>query len=67
MISVTVNGRPKKVGNGTTLADFVKSHNIAGGPAVIELNGEIVRKPDLASTRLKDGDKIEVATLVGGG
>ena len=40
---------------------------LAGKRFAIELNGEIVPKSCHASTRLIDGDKLEVVVAVGGG
>lgn len=36
-------------------------------PVVIEYNGEILHRPDWATTPVQPGDKIEVVTIVGGG
>jgi sulfur carrier protein len=34
---------------------------------VVELNKEIVRRPALAETTVRDGDRIELVHFVGGG
>jgi sulfur carrier protein len=35
--------------------------------SAVELNGVVVRKADQAATALRDGDRLEVVRLVGGG
>jgi thiamine biosynthesis protein ThiS len=35
--------------------------------SAVELNGVVVRKADQAVTALRDGDRLEVVRLVGGG
>ena len=34
---------------------------------VVELNGEIISPKDWKSTKIKNGDSLEVVTIVGGG
>ena len=34
---------------------------------VVELNGEIINPKDWISTKIKNGDSLEVVTIVGGG
>ena len=34
---------------------------------VVELNGAIINPKDWISTKIKDGDSLEVVTIVGGG
>ena len=34
---------------------------------VVELNGAIISPPDWLNTKMKDGDCLEVVTIVGGG
>ena len=40
---------------------------LAGKRFAIELNGEVIPKSSHATTRLADGDKLEVVVAVGGG
>ncbi len=35
--------------------------------SAIELNGEVIRRADHPATTLKEGDRLEVVRLVGGG
>jgi thiamine biosynthesis protein ThiS len=35
--------------------------------SAIELNGEVIRRADHGATPLKEGDRLEVVRLVGGG
>ena len=68
MLSITVNGRPRKLSlPATTLADLVRDLDIEGKRIAVEKNGEIVPKSRYAATLLVDGDRIEIVGAVGGG
>lgn len=50
-----------------TVADLATWLDLPAFGSAIELNGEVIRRSDHVSTRLKDGDRLEVVRLVGGG
>jgi thiamine biosynthesis protein ThiS len=50
-----------------TVADLARWLDLPAFGSAIELNGQVVRKPDHAATTLRDGDRLEVVRLVGGG
>ncbi len=64
---VVVNGTERDVAEGTTLGELVRGLDLEGKPFAVELNREVVRRARLAETALKDGDRVEIVTLVGGG
>jgi thiamine biosynthesis protein ThiS len=66
-MKVTVNGAERDVADGLTLGELVRGLDLEGKPFAVELNREVVRKARLAETTLKDGDRVEIVTLVGGG
>ena len=66
-MDIVINGERRTLDAGTTVADLLRTLELDGKPVAIERNGETVRKSDLPTTRLADGDKIEVVTFVGGG
>jgi sulfur carrier protein len=66
-LSVIVNGVPKTVDAGTTVADLLVRMDAAGRRVAVERNGEIVPKSRHGETRLADGDRLEIVIAVGGG
>ena len=63
---VRVNGETREVIAGS-IADMLRSLEIDPRTVVVELNREIVRRPELESTYIKEGDEIELVHFVGGG
>jgi thiamine biosynthesis protein ThiS len=64
---VTVNGEPREVAGGITVAELLSALGIRTDAVAVERNRALVRRRDLGSTRLSDGDALEVVTFVGGG
>tara|TARA_B100000902_G_scaffold307599_1_gene296507 strand:+ start:52 stop:270 length:219 start_codon:yes stop_codon:yes gene_type:complete len=50
-----------------SLEDLIKHLDYQPQLVVVELNGVIVNPKDWISTKIKDGDCLEVVTIVGGG
>lgn len=50
-----------------TVADLATWLELPAFGCAIELNGEVIRRSNHVSTPLKDGDRLEVVRLVGGG
>ncbi len=66
-MTIDLNGESRVLDAGTTVAELLKRLDLEGKPVAVERNGETVPKSKLASTRLSEGDRIEIVTLVGGG
>lgn len=62
-----VNDQPTDLPNGATVSDLLVQLTLPGTRVAVEVNRALVRRADHATTALKDGDQIEVVTLVGGG
>ncbi len=67
MIRVVVNGQERKIDRSSTSLDLLRVLELDPRTVVVELNEEIVRRPLLSETRLRDGDRIEIVHFVGGG
>jgi len=67
VLQLLVNGEPREVGLGTTVADLVAALGLKPQQVAVERNKEIVRRADHAETLLADGDELEVVTFFGGG
>lgn len=66
-IEITVNGKPRQVPAGFSVADLVEDLGFAGRPVAVERNREVVPKRAHADTAINAGDQIELVTFVGGG
>jgi sulfur carrier protein len=67
MILVTVNGSSHLFPEALDVAQLVERLALAGKKVAVERNGEIVPKSAHRSTRLADGDRLEIVVAVGGG
>jgi len=65
-ISIRLNGEQKEVA-ATTLAELVAELGLQSRMIAIELNLEVVPKSQYDDTPLKDGDRIELVHMIGGG
>ena len=66
-MKLTVNGSEKTVPDGLTLDQLVRELGLEKNPIAIELNRTVVPRDRHGATRLADGDRLEIVTLVGGG
>jgi thiamine biosynthesis protein ThiS len=66
-IAIQVNGEPRDVAPGSTVADLVRSLCLHPEQVAVERNGRIVRRAEHAATVLAERDVLEIVTLVGGG
>jgi sulfur carrier protein len=64
---ILLNGEPRTVTTGTTLAALLGELGLDPTTVAIERNREIVPRADYADTQLAEGDALEVVTFVGGG
>ena len=68
-MSTIVNGSPRALEAGTTVADLIAElgHDPAGRGLAAALNGEVVPRAAWPSTAVSDGDRVEILTAIGGG
>ena len=64
-MEIILNGKQIIVSKNSILETVVEGFNIAR--IAVEINGEIVKKSTYSTRSLKEGDRIEVVTFVGGG
>jgi thiamine biosynthesis protein ThiS len=62
-----VNGERRRVPAPATVADLLRQLSLDPRTVVVELNRQIIRRPQLQQTALADGDAIELVHFVGGG
>ena len=66
-MTITVNGEKRNLDETLTLAELVKSIGLSETHVVIEYNLEPLERGRYESTRVKDGDNIEIVTMMAGG
>jgi sulfur carrier protein len=66
-VNVIVNGQPVELSDGATTAAAVQVLTDAPSGIAVAVNGAVVRRSEWESTRLADGDQVEVLTAVQGG
>ncbi len=64
---VVVNGRDMDLDAGKTVAALVSDFRLQPRFVAVEVNRELVPRRNFEATQLKDGDQVEIVTLVGGG
>ena len=64
---ITVNGKQIQLASEMSVADYLEQNNYQRKRIAVELNEEILPKYSYSDTMLKDGDRLEVVTFVGGG
>lgn len=62
-----VNGEERELPAVRTVQDLIKAMGITGKAIAVEVNRKVVRKKDHESAELREGDTVEIVTLVGGG
>ena len=64
---ITVNGKQIQLTSEMSVADYLEQNNYQINRSAVEMNEEILPKYSYSETMLKDGDRLEVVTFVGGG
>lgn len=66
-MSISINGERRELRAGTTVADLIADLELPSEHVAVELNQALLKRALFAETRLRDGDALELVTLVGGG
>jgi thiamine biosynthesis protein ThiS len=66
-MKLLINGEAKEVTDGLTLAGLLDELQIRPTRVVVERNRNIVARDSYDSTRLAEGDTLEIVHFVGGG
>jgi len=64
---ITVNGEPREVAAGATVADLLRELQLQPRFLAVERNLELVPRDHHAACLLVNEDRLEIVTLVGGG
>ena len=66
-MKIILNGEEKEVKEGITVQELIKELGIKAPNYAVAVGMEVVPKSEYGSYRLKEGDKVEIVTFVGGG
>lgn len=67
MVSVLLNGEPREIPEGLNIPRLLEWLGIDAARVAVELNRQIIRKPDWESSTVPAGSEVEVVMFVGGG
>lgn len=66
-MTIRVNGADTTVPETISLTELLSRFEVSPLRVAIEVNEQLVRRRDFDAARLKEGDRVELVTLVGGG
>ncbi len=66
-MQIIINGEKRTINDDTTIAGLLKELKIDSQRVAVELNMSIIDKADYSRTILKDSDKLEIVSFIGGG
>ena len=64
---VTVNGEPKTLDRELNVGELLAQLGLTPQRVAVEVNEQLVRRAVYAQTPVREGDRIEIVTLIGGG
>jgi sulfur carrier protein len=67
MIELIINGKRVELDQPTPLLSYLEKLGVNPRTVAVEHNGEIIERSTFASTTLREGDKVEIVRMVGGG
>jgi thiamine biosynthesis protein ThiS len=66
-MTVTINGEPREIPEGLTVAALLDHLGLAAGRVAVERNRDILPRDRWPSTEVAPGDVYEIVHFVGGG
>ena len=66
-MKLIVNGEPTELAENQTVRALIEKLGLGGKAVAVEVNKQIVPKRRHGEATLRDGDAVEIVTLVGGG
>lgn len=66
-VQIVLNGQPRRLEPGTTLAGLVATLDLSGSRMAVEINEEVIPRSEYPEHVLGDGDRVEIVHAVGGG
>ena len=66
-MTIQVNGESRETGEGQTVAALLQDLDIRADRVAVELNLEILDRQEFERRDLKEGDRVEILSFIGGG
>ena len=66
-MNILLNNKSEKLLDGTTIQKLLEDKNIKNKYFAVEINRKVIPKSVHDTHIIKDGDKIEIITAIGGG
>ncbi len=66
-MQLTINGESRTIDPVDTVDAMLRQLGLDPRGVVVELNRAIIRRADVAASRVHDGDTVEIVHFVGGG
>ena len=67
MITLTVNGKLHEAEGPVNLIDYLRDIGVTQTHIAVAHNGVVIRRTEMGSVTIKDGDRLEIVRAVGGG
>ena len=66
-MNLFINGEPRELANAKTIPDLVAALSLQPSMVLVEHNGLALHRSEWPSTRLAEGDRIEILQVAAGG
>ncbi|MBW1997618.1 MAG: sulfur carrier protein ThiS [Deltaproteobacteria bacterium] len=66
-MEIIVNGEKKRFERSLSVADLVKDLGLEPKTVIVELNLQVVSRDEMGRTPVRDGDRLEIVGIFGGG
>ena len=66
-MTIQVNGESRGIGDGHTVAALLRELDIRADRVAVELNLEILDRKEVETRGLREGDRVEILSFIGGG
>jgi sulfur carrier protein len=66
-LQIQVNGLPRDCRSGSTVGDLLRELEIMNERVAVELNLEILDRKEFELRNLRQGDRVEILSFIGGG
>lgn len=66
-MKVTLNGEPREISSDATILELVQVLNLESHPIAVELNRGLLTRSQFSTVKVREGDRIEIVHVVGGG
>jgi thiamine biosynthesis protein ThiS len=67
LVTVFVNSKPQPLQDGANIAALLELLGMLQRRVAVEVNTELVTKNEWPQFKLKEGDRVEIVSFVGGG